>query len=161
MADVTDLLTTEGVRLGCTASDRFDAVRQAAEVLIGLGAVDPAYGDAMQERERMIPSAVGEGFALPHGTDEARVHVRRPCLVFLQFPEGIDWEGDEVRACLGIAAAKDEHVSVMATLARILLDAEQAEELRTATDPDRVVALLTAGDAAPATVQASARKETL
>lgn len=158
MPDVTDLLSTDGVRLGCTASDRFDAVQQTADVLLALDAIEPGYVDAMQERERMIPSAVGEGFALPHGTDEARVHVKRACLVFLQFPDGIDWEGDEVRACLGIAAAKDEHVSVMATLARILLDPEQAEELRTTTDPDRVVSLLTAGDASN---QPMGAKETL
>lgn len=143
MPDVPDLLTRDGVRLGCSASDRFDAVRQTGELLLELGAVEPGYLDAMQERERMVPSYVGEGFALPHGTDEARVFVRRPCLVFLQFPDGVDWDGDEAQACLGIAAARDEHVSVMASLARILLLPDKAEALRTSDDPDEVVALLT------------------
>ncbi|HEY8339925.1 MAG TPA: PTS sugar transporter subunit IIA [Egibacteraceae bacterium] len=143
MADVPDLLTREGVRLGCTATDRFDAVRQTGELLLELGAVEPAYLDAMQERERMVPSYVGEGFALPHGTDEARAYVRRPCLVFLQFPDGVDWDGDEAKACVGIAAARDEHVSVMAALARILLEPDKAEALRTTDDPDEVVRLLT------------------
>jgi len=68
--------------------------------------------------------------------------VHRPALVFLQYPEGIDWEGDDVRACVAIAAAQDEHVSVMAALARILVDPAQAEELRTTDDPGRVVTLL-------------------
>jgi mannitol/fructose-specific phosphotransferase system IIA component len=136
------LLTADGVRLRLTAADRLDAVRQAGELLVDLGAVDPAYAEAMKERELILSSYVGEGFALPHGTDAARAFVHRPALVFLQYPEGIDWEGDDVRACVAIAAAQDEHVSVMAALARILVDPAQAEELRTTDDPGRVVTLL-------------------
>ena len=142
MAEVTDLLVAEAVQLGCTAADRFDAVRQAGEILIRTGAVEPAYADAMQEREQSLSSYVGEGFAIPHGTDESRAHVRRGALAFLQFPDGVDWDGEDVRACVAIAAATDEHVSVMATLARVLVEPEQAEELRTTTDPQRVLELL-------------------
>ena len=142
MAESTDVLTAEAVRLGCTAADRFDAVRQAGALLVELGAVEPAYADAMQERERMLSSFVGEGFALPHGTDEARALVRRAALAFLQFPDGVDWDGADVRACVAIAATADEHVGVMSTLAQVLIHPERAEELRTTDDPDRVVALL-------------------
>jgi mannitol/fructose-specific phosphotransferase system IIA component len=143
MADVTSLLGPDAVRLGCTAEDRFDAVRQAGELLVGLGAVDPAYADAMQERELSLSSFVGEGFAIPHGTDAARAYVRRAALAFLQFPDGIDWEGQDVRACVAIAASADEHVGVMSTLAQVLLDPALAGELRTTTDPARVLEILT------------------
>jgi mannitol/fructose-specific phosphotransferase system IIA component len=147
MADVTSLLGPEAVRLGCTAEDRFDAVRQAGELLVGLGAVEPAYADAMQEREQSLSSFVGEGFAIPHGTDAARAHVRRAALAFLQFPAGIDWDGQDVRACVAIAASADEHVGVMSTLARVLLDPDLAGELRTTTDPARVLTILVPEDA--------------
>jgi mannitol/fructose-specific phosphotransferase system IIA component len=117
--------------------------RQAGQLLVELGAVEQAYADAMQERELVLSSYVGEGFALPHGTDASRAFVRRAALVFLQYPEGIDWEGDDVRACVAIAAASDEHVSVMAALAKVLVDPQQAEELRTTDDKHRVLSLLT------------------
>lgn len=143
MADTgTQLLTAEAVRLGCTAVDRFDAVRQAGELLVGLGAVEPGYADAMQERERSLSSYVGEGFAIPHGTDAARALVRHGALAFLQFPAGIDWDGQDVRACVAIAAAENEHVGIMARLARVLLDPGQAEELRSTGDASRVLAIL-------------------
>jgi mannitol/fructose-specific phosphotransferase system IIA component len=142
MREVTDLLVADAVRLGCTAADRFDAVRQAGEALVRIGAVEPAYADAMQEREQSLSSFVGEGFAIPHGTDAARALVRRGALAFLQFPDGVDWDGQDVRACVAIAASADEHVSVMSTLAQVLLDPDQAEELRTTTDPQRVLELL-------------------
>jgi PTS system mannitol-specific IIA component/phosphocarrier protein FPr len=142
MAEVAGLLTADGIRLRCAAADRTDAVRQTGELLVALGAVEPGYVDAMQERERSLSSFVGEGFALPHGTDASRALVRRATVVFLQFPDGVAWEDGEVRACVGIAAAADEHVSVMSRLARVLVDPEKAEELRTTTDPGRVLALL-------------------
>ncbi len=142
MAEAAPLLGPDAVRLGCTAPDRTDAVRQAGELLVGLGAVAPAYADAMQEREQSLSSFVGEGFAIPHGTDEARGWVHHAALAFLQFPEGVDWDGQDVRACVAIAASADEHVGVMSTLAQVLLDAELAEELRTTTDPDRVLQIL-------------------
>jgi mannitol/fructose-specific phosphotransferase system IIA component len=142
MADAPQLLERNGVRLGCAAPDRFDAVRQAGDLLVGLGAVTPEYAAAMHEREESLSSYVGEGFAIPHGTDESRAFVTRPAVAFLQFPEGVDWDGDEVLACLAIAATTDEHVSVMAQLARILVEPDQAEELRTTTDPARVLEIL-------------------
>jgi mannitol/fructose-specific phosphotransferase system IIA component len=104
--------------------------------------VTPAYADAMQEREASLSSFVGEGFAIPHGTDAARAYVRRAALGFLQFPDGVDWDGQDVRACVAIAASADEHVGVMSTLARVLLDPELAGELRTTTDPVRVLEIL-------------------
>lgn len=140
------LLTASAVRLGLDATDRFEAVRLAGEVLVEVGAIAPAYVEAMREREEIMSSYVGEGFAIPHGTDESRRHVNRAAFAFLQFPRGIDWDGDEVRACIAIASKGDEHVSVLAKLAELLLDGPRAERLRTTDDPDEVVLLLRPDD---------------
>ncbi len=69
------------------------------------GAVEPAYVDAMLERERSISTYVGEGVAIPHGTLAGKEAVVRDALCFLRFPEPVDWDGDEVTVCVGIAAA--------------------------------------------------------
>ncbi len=59
------LLRPQAIRLQCQATGRFDAVRQAGQVLVEIGAVEPPYVEAMLERERQISTYVGEGFALP------------------------------------------------------------------------------------------------
>ncbi len=154
MAEATDrLLSAEAVRLRATADDRFDAVRQAGAVLVDIGAVEPAYAAAMQEREQSLSSYVGEGFAIPHGTDAARALVRCGALAVLQFPAGVDWDGQDVRVCIAIAASADEHVAVMSRLATVLLDPDLAGELRTTTEPGRVLEILAPDDvpASPAT----------
>src|SRR5918992_113604 len=139
---MTDLLSREAVRLGLRAADRFDAVRQTGRALVEIGAVEPPYVDAMLERERQISTSLGEGFAIPHGTDDSRRWIRETRLTFLQFPDGVDWEDDRVIVCVGIAAVGEEHVGVLARLSRILVVPEQAAVLRSASTVDEVLTVL-------------------
>jgi mannitol/fructose-specific phosphotransferase system IIA component len=139
---MSDLLPSDAVRLGLRASDRFDAVRQSGEVLLEIGAVESPYIDAMLQREQQISTSLGEGFAIPHGTNESRQWIRETRLAFLQFPDGIDWGDDNVIVCVGIAAVGDEHVSLLARLAEVLVVPEQAGRLRSAEHVDDVLAIL-------------------
>ena len=136
------LLEPTAVHLGLRAADRFDAVTQAGRALLEIGAVDEPYLDAMLERERGLSTYLGEGFALPHGTDASRVHVRRPAIAVLQFPDGVEWDGEQVHVAIAVASASDEHVRVLAALATVITDPDRAQQLRTATDPEVVLELL-------------------
>jgi mannitol/fructose-specific phosphotransferase system IIA component len=136
------VLQADGVRLACVAADKWDAVRQSGAVLVQLGAVEPAYATAMIEREQSVSTFIGEGVAIPHGTDASRALVRRTALAVLAFPGGVDWDGNDVRMCVAIAARGEEHVTVLSGLAQILMEPDQAERLRTAADPAVVVELL-------------------
>jgi mannitol PTS system EIIA component len=137
-----ELLAHDAVRLGLRASDRFDAIRQCGNLLVEIGAVEAPYVDAMLERERQISTSLGEGFAIPHGTDDSRRWIRETKLVFLQFPDGVEWDDDTVRVCVGIAAVGDEHVSLLARLANVLVVPEQAALLRGAERVEDVLAIL-------------------
>ena len=134
------LLEPTAVHLGLRATDRFDAVTQAGRALLQIGAVDEPYLDAMLERERGLSTYLG--FALPHGTDASRVHVRRPAIAVLQFPDGVEWDGEQVQVAIAVASASDEHVRVLAALATVITDPDRAQQLRTATDPEVVLGLL-------------------
>lgn len=136
------VLPREGIRLGLTAADKWDAIRQCGAVLTELGAVEDGYPDAMTEREKSVSTFIGEGVAIPHGTDESRALVRRTTLGVLQFPLGVDWDGQTVNICVAIAAKGDEHVTVLSSLAQILMDPAQAEQLRTSASVDAVYDLL-------------------
>jgi len=144
MADASTnaVIGRDAVLLAQRAQDKWDALRQSGELLVRIGAVAPPYADAILERERSISTYMGEGVAIPHGTDASRVHVRRTALGVLRFPDGVDWGDGVVTLCIPIAASGDEHVAVLSALARILTEPEQAERLRSATDPDEVLALL-------------------
>jgi PTS system mannitol-specific IIA component/phosphocarrier protein FPr len=115
-------------------------------VLLELGAVTEEYLPAMHEREASLSTYVGEEVAIPHGTDAARAHVRHTRIAFLQFPDGVDWDGNRVRVAIPIAADGDQHVQLLSSLATILLTPGKAEELRTTTDVAVVLELLHSTD---------------
>jgi PTS system mannitol-specific IIA component len=142
-AALADLLSVDRVVLGGTAVGWEDAVRQVGAVLVASGAVTEGYVDAMVERERSVSTFVGEGVAIPHGTLAGRELVIRDALCVLQFPLGVDWHGDEVVLCIGIAARGEGHVPILARLAELLMEPDRVDALRTATTADQVVALLT------------------
>ena len=137
-----DVLPREAIRLGLPAGSKEDAILSAGRILEELGAVEVGYADAMLERERGMSTSVGEGFAIPHGTDESRELIHRTALSFAQFPAGVDWGEDRVYVCIGIAARDDAHLEILASLANILIEPDQASQLREATDPDVVLAVL-------------------
>ena len=140
------VLSAEAVRLGLGATDKEDALRQCGAVLVEIGAAGPAYADAILEREQSVSTYMGEGFAIPHGTDASREHINRAALAFLQFPGGVDWNGKECFVCIAIASKSDEHIGILQSLAMVLSDQESAKRLRETTSVDEVLELLAPRD---------------
>jgi mannitol/fructose-specific phosphotransferase system IIA component len=141
------VLVSEAVRLGRSASDKLDALRQSGALLVEIGAAEPGYADAIFAREEMVSTFMGEGVAIPHGTNEAREFVHRTALGFLQFPDGVEWgriddEPQIVKVCIPIAAAGGEHMALLSALATVLIDPEKAEALRSAASADEVLEIL-------------------
>lgn len=139
---LAELLAPESIRLDAVATDKLDAVRQCGDALLTAGAVGAEYVDAMIEREERLTTYIGEGVAMPHGTVAGKDMVKQSAIVFLRFPDGVDWDGERVDVAVGIAAQGDGHVAVLTQLALILIDAEKAAALRGVTSADEVYRLL-------------------
>jgi PTS system mannitol-specific IIA component len=139
---LTALLAESSIRLAEKANDKEDAIRQVGAALLEAGAIDASYIDAMLERERSVSTFVGEGVAIPHGTLAGKDSVKNDALVVLRFPDGVDWDGNDVRVCVGIAARGNGHIALLSQLATVLLDSDRAAALRAATTSDEVYELL-------------------
>lgn len=129
ISQMTELLQLAGIRLGATASSREEAVRLTGEILLSLGAVESEYVNAMWERENIVSSYMGEGVALPHGTDASRKFVNFAQVVMVRFLEPVEWEGEAVKLCIGIAAKGEEHGELLGDLAETLLDPDSFQIL--------------------------------
>jgi len=143
---LTELLAESSINLTATATGRDDAIRQAGAALLATGAIEASYIDAMLERENSVSTFVGEGVAIPHGTLAGKDAVKGDALVLLRFPEGVDWDGNEVSVAIGIAAKGNGHIALLSQLATILLEPEKAAALRSATTKEQVYELLAAED---------------
>ena len=139
---MTDFLQLAGIRLGVTASSQEEAVRLCGETLHALGAVKEPYLDAMWERENIISSYMGEHVALPHGTDASRQQVNFTQLVFVRFDEMVEWDGEQVKLCIGIAAKGDEHGELLGNLADKLLDEVSYKTFMESESPTELLELI-------------------
>lgn len=143
---LTELLAEASIRLDASAKDRDDAIRQAGAALMAVGAVDAAYVDAMIDRENSVSTFMGEGVAIPHGTLAAKDSVMADALSMIKFPDGVDWDGNDVRIAFGIAAKGNGHIALLSQLATVLMDPDKAQALRAATTVAEVYALLESDD---------------
>ncbi|MEY2826780.1 MAG: hypothetical protein RLZZ122_1144 [Actinomycetota bacterium] len=138
----TELITEAGIVIGATASSTEEAVAQCGKLLVELGAVSQEYADAMWEREQIFPSAIGAGFAIPHGTDQSRQYVIKDQLVFLQLAQPLAWGDEEVRCVLGIASRGDAHVELLGQLAELLQDTENLQVFHSSDSKEEILKLL-------------------
>ncbi|HEX3427883.1 MAG TPA: PTS sugar transporter subunit IIA, partial [Candidatus Limnocylindrales bacterium] len=81
-----EVLSRTAVQVGAAASSQAEAIDQVGALLIAEGLVTQEYVDAMHAREAIVSTYLGNGIALPHGTNETQGAVRRTGLAVLQYP---------------------------------------------------------------------------
>ena len=139
---LSELLAEASINLDASATSRDEAIRLAGAGLLAVGAIDDAYVDAMIDRENSVSTFMGEGVAIPHGTLAAKESVKSDALSLVRFPDGVDWDGNDVRLAFGIAAKDNGHIALLSQLATVLMDPEKAAALRAAITVEQVYALL-------------------
>ena len=145
------ILSPSAVAVGATAADQTEAIDLVGSMLVAEGCVTPAYVAEMRAREQIVSTYLGNGIALPHGTNEGRSAVLRTGLAVAQFPAGVPWGEEPAYLVIGLAAIAEEHIEVLSRLATILGDEELCRRLGSTTDAAEIHRRLTADDAeAPA-----------
>lgn len=141
-ADSGGVLAASSIVLAGTARTRDEAITEAGELLVAAGVVDPSYVTAMHEREKSVSTHMGNGLAIPHGTNEAKAAVRRTGISFVRYAEPVDWNGKPAEFVIGIAGTGNEHLGLLGQIAHVFLDKDQVARLRAARTEDEVRAVL-------------------
>ena len=63
-------------------------------------------------------------------------------LVFIRFAEPVDWDGEAVKLCIGIAAKGDEHGELLGNLAEKLLEPSSFKTLMETTSTTELLELI-------------------
>lgn len=105
-----------------------------------------AYLSAVLTREKTGSTGIGFGVAIPHGKSSG---VSRPGVAFAKLSTPVDWQsldGEPVQAVFMIAvpeeAAGNEHLQILITLSRKLIDTEFRSELMAVQSADELKSLL-------------------
>lgn len=133
------VIIADGIKLGQKPVTKEEAIQAAGELLVKLGYVDESYVDAMQEREKLVSTYMGMGVAIPHGTTQAKGTVKKTGIVFLQYPEGVDFGSEKAQLVFGIAGIGDEHLDLLSKLCNLLEDPALLETLKTTDDIEWVL----------------------
>jgi PTS system mannitol-specific IIC component len=135
----SDILVTESVVLSGSATSRDAAIDEAGRLLLARGAVDEGYIQAMHEREESVSTYMGSFLAIPHGTNAAKDHIRKSAVSVVRYPEGLDWNGKEVRFVVGVAGVNNEHLHILSSIAKVFTDKAQVAQLEAATSAEEIL----------------------
>lgn len=131
------------VQLNVETTNKPNAIRLAGNLLVKAGRVAPSYVEGMLAREQTMSTYIGNGVAIPHGQFDDKNGIHCTGISVVQFPQGVFWNEDEIAyLVIGIAATNDEHVDVLANLAEVLEEPEDAEALARAADPQIIIGRL-------------------
>ncbi|BCW77616.1 PTS mannitol transporter subunit IICBA [Arthrobacter sp. NicSoilB11] len=140
-AGSSDILARESVVMRGSATTRDAAIDEAGRLLLARGAVDEGYIAAMHEREESVSTYMGSFLAIPHGTNAAKDHIRKSAVSVIRYPEGIDWNGKQVKFVVGVAGINNEHLHILSSIAKVFTNKEQVARLEAATSEDEVLEL--------------------
>lgn len=144
-----EVLPASSVRVGAVAADRDAAIDLVGGMLVESGSVTRDYVAEMRARERIVSTYLGNGIALPHGTNEGRTAVRRTGLAVAQFPLGVPWGDERAYIVIGLAALAEEHIGVLSRLATILGDEDLCRRLAATSDANEIYRTLSQSDGEP------------
>lgn len=137
----SDILVPDSVILSGTATTRDAAIDEAGMLLLERGAVDEGYITAMHEREESVSTYMGSYLAIPHGTNAAKDHIRKSAVSVIRYPNGIDWNGKQVKFVVGVAGLNNEHLHILSSIAKVFTSNAQVAQLEAATTVDEVLEL--------------------
>jgi PTS system fructose-specific IIA component len=134
------LITEDLVDLELPTGGRRDVVRSLAQRLVAAGRVTDLeqFLADVEAREAQMPTGLDGGIGIPHCRSAA---VTEPTLGFGRSSGGVDFGADDgnpadlVFLIAAPAGGGDDHMTVLAALARRLVRKSFTGELRATTDP--------------------------
>lgn len=124
------LLNEENILLGLESESKEEAIIRAGERLLENGYIDYHYIDSMIERENKISTYIGMGIAIPHGTEIGKSAVKKAGVTILQYPNGVEFQGQMAYIIIAIAAKENEHLEILSKIATALEAPNIIDEIR-------------------------------
>jgi mannitol/fructose-specific phosphotransferase system IIA component (Ntr-type) len=146
---VTELFSPAAMNLNLASTDRDAVLNELVNQIPQLAKQPEARKTllrALQERELLHSTGIGDGIALPHARNALVGLVDEPIVVFARHATGIPYgaiDGAPARLFfLLIAPTVTQHLGVLARLSRILRDPKVRQSLLTADRPEKVISLI-------------------
>lgn len=140
---MNNIFTPDNIILNAQAKDKFDAIQITGNILKQNGYITDEYIKRMMAREEIVSTYLGNGLAIPHGTDGSDCEIIKTGISLVQFPEGVDFgDGNTAYITIGIAGKEAEHMDLLNKIALICIEEDNVQTLRNATSIEQVLQVL-------------------
>jgi len=143
---ISEILTEDFVVVGLDVSTKEDAINALVDIIAKSDKVKNAnkVREAVFEREKIMTTGVGKGFAVPHGKTDAVTDI---VAAFAVTKKPIDYEsldGEPVRLIFLIVGRDNmvgPHIKLLSRVSKLMNDNDFREKLLNAKTPREVVEL--------------------
>ncbi|MCX8057629.1 MAG: PTS sugar transporter subunit IIA [Ignavibacteria bacterium] len=141
---VSELLNEDNVLLGVEAKDKYELIDKLIDVAAKSGKVldKEKVRNCVYEREKILSTGVGKGFAVPHGKTDAVTDI---ILVFAITKEPLDYEALDnqpvrlVMLMVGKDSLVSSHIKLLSRISRLMNNDEFRESLLNAKSKEEVL----------------------
>lgn len=141
---ISDILSPEVVEVDLNVADKDDSIRKIIEISARSGKIldIKKVTDTIFERERLVSTGVGKGFAIPHGKTDAITDI---VASFVVTKEPIDFDsidGEPVRfifLLIGKETLLNTHIKLLSRISRLMNKEEFRDKLLDAKSKDEVL----------------------
>jgi mannitol/fructose-specific phosphotransferase system IIA component (Ntr-type) len=106
---------------------------------------------ALQEREDLHSTGIGDGVALPHARNALVGLVERPVVVFGRHDQGIVYGAIDAKPArlffLLVTTTVSQHLGILARISRLVRDPKLRQNLISSDRPEKVIALIRESEA--------------
>ncbi len=143
---IVEHLTAGRIALEGSAREKRDVLGDLARLLAeGSADVERAILAGLLERESVMSTGIGHGIAIPHARLEAVPGMR---LALARYPRGVDFKSLDHQpvflafGVLGPPGSADQHVKLLARIARLVKSATAVPQIMQAADSAAVFEIL-------------------
>lgn len=143
---ISDILSTDVIAVNLDTADKEDAIKKVIDLAAKSGKIlDVAkVSNTIYEREKLVSTGVGKGFAIPHGKTDSISDV---VAAFAITKEPIDFDsidGEPVRyifLLIGKENLLNTHIKLLSRISRLMNKDEFRERLLEAANPEEVLTI--------------------
>jgi mannitol/fructose-specific phosphotransferase system IIA component (Ntr-type) len=153
-ATLSEMLSPATVKLHLTGTNRDEVLAELVGQIPDIADMPEARQTllrALQEREQLHSTGIGDGIALPHARNALVGLVDRPIIVFGRHPTGVPYgalDGLPARLFfLLIAPTVTQHLAMLAKISRLLRDPKLRQGLLAADRAEKAIAMLREAEA--------------
>lgn len=138
-------LTENCIILNQSFENKTEAIEFVGKQLLSNGFVQSEYIAGMHKRDQAVSVFMGNDLAIPHATDECRQYIQTTGMVVVQVPNGVDFDGNQARLLVGLAAAGDEHMDILANIAILCSDMQMVDALVKSSSKAAIIKMINEG----------------